>query len=82
MHNFGEAFEDYLERDAEKKTKLQLILECVMIRCYQSEELLENITRDVRYILPRLEHRCKKFKADFGDMGESNIHDLLYDFDE
>ena len=53
-----------------------------MIRCYQSEELLENITRDVRYILPRLEHRCKKFKADFGDMGESNIHDLLYDFDE
>lgn len=78
-HNFHEAFEDYLERDEEKKTKIQLILECVMIRCTQAESLLEQMTTDVRMILPKLEHRCKHFKEDFGDIGESDIKSLLYD---
>tara|TARA_R100001163_G_scaffold60929_1_gene50566 strand:- start:562 stop:915 length:354 start_codon:yes stop_codon:yes gene_type:complete len=82
MHNFHEAFEDYLERDEEKKTKIQLILECVMIRCCQSETLLEEMTKDLSMILPRLENRCNTFKRDFGDIGESNIKSLLYDEDE
>jgi hypothetical protein len=82
MHNFHEAFEDYLERDEEKKTKMQLILECVMIRCCQAETLLEEMTTDLSMILPRLENRCNAFKRDFGDIGESNIKSLLYDEDD
>jgi len=37
------------------------------------------LTTDIRMILPKLEHRCKHFKHDFGDIGESNIKSLLYD---